>query len=260
MAAIVLASRKSLDDEGNAPLKEDDNDLLSSPALRATFSGIESTLNRLHKLGASIRHASAGQLMNRMKPFAKGERLGAFERLTYTVLESLYPAASTALIEHICRAMAEKYQKVLYLEARGEQYRQPIRSRRGLHSSPWVFKQRIPVRIRGAPRLGSTNSWETGPSDDPSSSAQPRSLNIPSLKSSAFSEREFTRNYRPSVLSVDAPQRPTRSIVTSRTVYSPAQTLPDDAKYADCQWCFKNYPAETFTTPGLWRCVKQCAH
>ncbi|KAL7921134.1 hypothetical protein ACQKWADRAFT_327919 [Trichoderma austrokoningii] len=232
--AVELVGTKDGGVDQVAHLVEEDNVLQLSPALKATFAGIEGALDRLHRLGAAIRQASAGQLMSRIKPFASDERLNYFEMLAYSVLETLYPAANPNLLEHICKSLVEKYQKVLYLEARKRQYQLADNVPRG--PLPWSPKLRAPLK---PPRV------QNG--DEPSHHL------LPSVRSSAFSEGEFNRGYQQTSRPSDSPRRPTASIGTSLAVYTPPQILPDNAKYADCQWCFKNYPTEMFNAPATWK-------
>lgn len=194
--------------------------------------------------------------MSRMKPLAEDQRLSAFERLAYSVLEGLYPAASTGLLEHICKAVTEKYQEVLYRQYRGVQYKSASQSQPESRSSPWAMEQRLPHHILASPAPGSLakksgdQSLESTNKKDPDST-----LNLPSLRSSAFSEGAFKSHYESSNFPSQANPRPVQSIATKHTGYTPTQEIPEGAKYADCQWCLGNYPAEVFETPTLWRHV-----
>ncbi|KAL8364519.1 hypothetical protein RB595_003682 [Gaeumannomyces hyphopodioides] len=254
-AAVELVSKRDAGIDQVAHLVEEDNVPRLLPALKATFAGIEGALDRLHRLGAAIRQASAGQLTSRAKHFAGDERLNSFELLAYSVLDALYPAANPNLLEHICKSLAEKYQRVLYLEAWKKQYRQVHSSRPRLHSLRSKLRApQEPPKVQSGDAGGAERS--TGRSDaegyQPSPSKPSHDI-LPSVRSSAFSEGAFNRSYQPTLLPPDLPRRPTASIGTSLAVYTPPQILLDNAKYADCRWCFRNYPAEMFNAPASWR-------
>lgn len=236
-------------------LAEEDDVPQLSPALKATLAGIEGALDRLHRLGTSIRGASAGQLMSRIKAFSSDERLKSLEILAYYVLETLYPAANPKLLEHICKSLAEKYEKVLYLGARKAQYGQAPTVRRGLHSwRPRDRNSRSARNVEGGNSRGAEGSLgDSNPEGYRPSPSQPGHVVLPSVRSSTFNEGEFKRSYQPTLPSTDPHRRPTASISTNLAVYTPLQVLPDNAKYADCTWCFKNYPAEMFNEPEKWR-------
>lgn len=220
-----------------------DNKPRLSPTLKATFTGVEGALDRLHRLGVAIRQASAGQLMSRIKPFAKDERVSSFEILAHSVLESLYPGANPRLLEHVSGSLAQKYQVILYRHGRDRQYR----------SLSWRPKataiREQPISRDDDYRIKATPSWRNTlrPAIRDSKSAEP------SVRSSTFDEDEFNKNLPQTTLELERHPPPTTSVQAGFASYLPPQTVPDGDKPANCQWCFEEHPAEMFRTPRLWR-------
>ncbi|KAK2616462.1 hypothetical protein QQS21_000504 [Conoideocrella luteorostrata] len=260
IAAVQLVGKKVPEIDQVAPLVEEDNMPRFSPALKASFAGIGGALDRLHRLGAAIRQASGGQLMSRTKPYASEERLNSFSMLAYSVLEGLYPAANPKFLEHICKSLVEKYLKVLYLEARKRQYQKGYSIRQESHACLPKLKPQPQPRWK-LPEVQSGDGGGVERSPRLRSNAEgyqpllPKSSHdtLTSVKSSVFSEGEFNKNYPRTLPATVCHDRPMRSISANLGWYPPPQVLPDNAKYADCRWCFKNYPAEMFTNPAAWR-------
>ena len=99
--AIGLQKSNAFQTGSEKHLMEKDDKHILSPALEACLRGTQDALDRLHRLGRSIRQASAGKLMTRTRRVAKDDRIGSFERMAHTVLTSYYPNANPQLLEQM---------------------------------------------------------------------------------------------------------------------------------------------------------------
>lgn len=224
-------------------MEKDDKHILS-PALEACLRGTQDALDRLHRLGRSIRQASAGKLMTRTRRVAKDDRIGSFERLAHTVLTSYYPNANPQLLEQIGTSLSAKYQEVVYRAGRDKAYR----------GVPWrtdeeVRAARIPQRQPEEART------ETASAPVPDLPAKPKPATTESkaglsgIQSSTFSERKFKKDYRPTS---EKPSN-TTSLHLGFASCPPPPKIPKDAKYAYCSWCLEHHPVTMFKTARNWR-------
>ncbi|KAI0543370.1 hypothetical protein F4679DRAFT_590548 [Xylaria curta] len=233
-AASKLAKEMQQDEHTN------DESLRISSTMKATFCGIESALDRLHRLGVAIRQASAGQLMSRIKPLADDKRVSSFEILAYSVISTLYPGANSQLLEHVSASLALKYQVFLYRQGRERRYR--------------VFpSQLVMPHLRSANRQESQTDLDNPPGPKLDRRGAKGGQVQSSIISSTFDAREFNKQVFETQTAPETPLPPTMSIRTGSVNYPPPQAVSDDAKYAKCEWCLENHPASMFKTPSEWR-------
>lgn len=225
-----------------------DDEHILSPALEACLRGTQGALDQLHRLGRSIRQASAGQLMTRARRVAKDGRIGSFERMAHTVLTSYYPNANPQLLEQISTSLSAKYQEVIYRKGRDKEYR----------GVPWRTDEearaaRIPQR---QPEEGAKT--ETASTSLPDVPAKPKAVTneskagLSGTQSSIFSERKFKKNYRPTS---EKPNN-TSSLHLGFASCPPPPKIPKDADYAYCNWCLEHHPVTMFKTTRNWRYSK----
>ncbi|KAH0499572.1 hypothetical protein TgHK011_006755 [Trichoderma gracile] len=199
-----------------------------------SLRGIEGAIERLHHLGGTIQLSSEASQAVRIGKFATRLDSSSFEQFTRLAIASFYPEASSSLLEHLARAMADMYHKYHYRRSRRArlQPRPPVilspineESSSFNQPKPWTadavgelasptmtfHRQRPPPIVRS--HLGAR-------------SHQSRDSKPTSLDSLEF-KRQFFKNKDGSVKSK------TRSIVATQMAYP-----PQSADSLLCDWCF----------------------
>lgn len=237
IATELLQPKSTFDTSERHLVETGDKALLSDP-LRAAFVGVQDALDRLHRLGIAIRQTSTGSFISRTKQYYKDEDVDAFEKLAYTVLETMYPNASSGLLEQIKGSLSLKYQKFLYLGKRDEQYRRSakLRQQESKHINvPRADKPKPPESTPALPRDESGISFKL--------------VNIPEreiLSSAPPDGQEFKRLLEER----SEPQPHTASLHLG---YASCPDPPEEKDFGTCHWCLQN-PVK-FSPQREWRSV-----
>ncbi|KAJ3576683.1 hypothetical protein NPX13_g3623 [Xylaria arbuscula] len=215
-----------------------------TPTLEAVFCGVEDTLNRLHRLGVAIRDASAGQLMSRIKPLSKDLRVSSFEKLTYSIIANLYRSANPRLLEHVSASLALKYQIIIYRQGREKKYH-ALPGQHDVQNPPpptaHAYRQERKAELKAASRPQAGKQETTA--------GQVQSSTI----SSTFDEQAFKQQLQQTHKAPGLLPPSVTTVHMGSANCPPQPIIPDDAKYAKCEWCLESLPASLFKTQPEWR-------
>ncbi|KAL7937887.1 hypothetical protein V8C35DRAFT_319942 [Trichoderma chlorosporum] len=117
----------------------------------AALKTIDDTLNRLNRLGVTIRQSGRGKVDIRASKFAAGLDLSSFASLCANAVQTLYPGAHQSLKDYLSKSMTERYARMLFLGSRHKK----LETRRGLgtalspiHETPKKERQTSDNTIR----------------------------------------------------------------------------------------------------------------
>lgn len=245
ITAIELLKTNPSKDGCSTHLVEDGEKPVLSPALEASLRGTQGALDRLHRLGRAIRQASAGQLMSRTRRLANDDRVGSFERMAYSVLNSFYPNANPQLLERINASLSTTYQELIYRKGRLKDYR----------GVSWQSDEKEETVQNVHPQPEEETPANTISSLAKEVSTKPKPIYTDSkiapsgIQSSTFSEGEFKKNYQPTSETASN----TTSLHLGFASCPPPPTIQKGADYASCDWCLENHPVVMFKTQKDWR-------
>jgi len=180
-------------------------------------------------------------LMSRIQPPAGDTSAGAFERMAYSVLQSLYPVCSSGLLEQWSESLTRKYQIILSRKGTKEYSGAAFRKQAAVQSTP--------------PRVVEGSTAKT-PSQVPA--ATPASLPTPSrchiglapsdISVPAVEVADFYQHYQPTEKRSNTP-----SLQVGSASCPPPQITTDGSKYATCNWCQEQHPITMFEAPEEWK-------
>lgn len=214
--------------------------LAASEALRV----VDDTLNRLNRLGVTIRQSSRPKIDEKARKLAEEHGLKPFIDLCTAAVQLLYPGAHQSLKDYLGKSMTDRYARVLLLNSR--------QKRLGTRREPRTEQPPIPT-FDSLPKPSST------PVDQPSTVMRrmvlrnlARASNIPSQSdlSSIDIQRIRARLRPPDEPSVMSQK--TMSVRVNQGNYPKQPDTSKDGTIFTCEWCSEPLNKKTLSESD-WR-------
>lgn len=225
--------------------------------LRQTQESVEGSIDRLHRLGVTIRQSSTASLISRVKAFSAKRSDSSLEEMSFLMIKFLYPMAPLNLQHLLSRSILERHFNIEY---RGEHQRRLAAHRtRALDDDDHKEDQpRVDNDSQEVLRPITRKDYVDEAADvvhDRSEKGTDTMLSKSGTKPSTLQTQEFQRKLNQ--------EKPLKAL----SVVSKASSVPiGDINYprppksdgehdwAKCYWCFESYPHEKFQDAKWWRC------
>ncbi|KAL4807926.1 hypothetical protein BDV18DRAFT_159134 [Aspergillus unguis] len=197
-----------------------------------SLEAISGALERLNQLGSAIRRSSVTDQVSKARTFAEKLDLTSFEQIASIFLRYLYPDASSGLLEHLTRSMAESY--ALFLHRRGRKERLQVERPQRKLRYPLRLIEEEPAEAANTDPMD-FNLRRTFYSDDlgaidPPAPVRPL-LNVPRSEPTSIDTQELKARVQ--------------RLLSPRTANKPVSILVNQANYplpskesVLCDWCF----------------------
>lgn len=227
--------------------------------LGKTQHSIEGAIDRLHRLGVTIRHSSTASLASRVKAFSAKRPDPCLEEKSLLIVKFLYPAAPPNLQRLLGRSIFERYFNMKYREEhqrRLTSHRFPVLDDMegdqsdGCNGQPQLSPQKDSIADGDVKTDGLTGRMVDADAI----------LSKSGTKPSTFQADDFQRKFR-------AENQRTALSATSRTssvpmgeISYPKPPKPSgdgEFKWAVCSWCFESIPDDKLQNSRWWRYVSK---
>ncbi|KAF3289921.1 hypothetical protein TWF970_003664 [Orbilia oligospora] len=221
------------------------------PMTQAALDGIHGAIDRLHRIGTTIRKSSTSNFLS------KGRRLGQnhndedefFKNIASLVISGLYPSISEKFIEQLARSILVRKQRLSYQR----KHQRKLEKRYKPQKETVIILEPVPdielSHVEIQQKLDESSGVETSvPPNDTgtiSSKVDAYTATLPSVINS-FNFRLHLNEAPRAALGPPS----TTSIAHGNPYPSPPKTQPGD-KYCQCEWCFVEL--EVLEDKAQWR-------
>ncbi|KAL6896478.1 hypothetical protein GGI43DRAFT_121277 [Trichoderma evansii] len=220
-----------------------------------TQESIEGAIDRLHRLGVTIRQSSTAGLISRVKAFSSKILNSSLEEISFLMVKHLYPTASLSLQRLLGRSILERYFNL--------KYREEHQRRLATHRSPVKYDDE---EDQSHFHIGRSEASRPITRKD-SIYDKITKCEDQMVDSDAVLSRSGTR---PSTLQADEFQRKTgaENRRTALSVISRTSSVPlgdisypkppkpsedGESRWATCSWCSEFYLIDHFQNARWWR-------
>ncbi|KAK6525213.1 hypothetical protein TWF694_005359 [Orbilia ellipsospora] len=225
-----------------------------SPATQAALSGINGTIDRLHRLGIAIRKTSTPSLVSRVEKFAEkdNEDHVFFEHIAFLIVKGLYPGIRDSFVRQLAKSISFRRQRLLYQK----RYQKKPNTRRQpqleleMHVEP---TQRDEI-VQYEPEIAHEEHQTRKLAIKINSAAF--GIDSPSgTHPSAIDSRDFPPGFVETVEVASGP--PTVTSIARNNPYPPLPKIQAGKKYWQCNWCFRELevPDEKTQWKHVWKYV-----
>ncbi|KAJ4857129.1 hypothetical protein T069G_08026 [Trichoderma breve] len=248
---IALKSETELHIQQSAPSIDNFAD-----DLRQTQESIEGAIDRLHRLGVTIRQSSTAGLISRVRAFSAKRSDSSLEEISFLMIKFLYPIAPLNLQRLLSRSILERHFNIEY---RGEHQRR-LAARRMLVLDDDDHKEDQPHADNGSQevlRPATRKDYVNEAADivrDDSEKETDILLSKSGTKPSTLQTQEFERkvNEKKPLKALSAISK-TSSVPIGDVNYPKPPKPQGEYDWATCYWCFESFPHDKFQNVKWWR-------
>ncbi|PKK49154.1 hypothetical protein CI102_4565 [Trichoderma harzianum] len=224
--------------------------------LSQTQESIEGAIDRLHRLGVTIRQSSTAGLISRVRAFSAKRSDSSLEEMSFLMIKFLYPMAPLNLQRLLSRSILERHFNIEY---RGEHQRR-LAARRMLVLDDDDHKEDQPHADNGSQevlRPTTRKDYVNEAADivrDDSEKETDIILSKSGTKPSTLQTQEFERkvNEKKPLKALSAVSK-TSSVPIGDVNYPKPPKPQGEYDWATCYWCFETFPHDKFQNVKWWR-------
>lgn len=212
---------------GQALIGFDESPPKASPTPSAALTAIDNTLDRLNRLGVTIRQTSHDKIDIRAEKSTAGLDLTSFAYLCIHAIQTLYPGAHRSLKDYLKESMINRYKRMLHHNSRSTQLKTPRKPYKMLPTIPEVPYNELQTDVlnvlpaKAIPTAANLQQVHTTPSQSGLSS-----INIQQIRSRHKPPDEASTRYHK-----------TSSVQVNQGNYPRLPITNGDSKIFTCEWC-----------------------
>jgi hypothetical protein len=248
--AVLARATPPPEDAGPMPKTPTSEQAEATQLLQAAWEGIRGAIDRLYRLGTTIRMAPTSDLESRVQRFA-GKANGDhafFERIAL-IVRGLYPSISDSFVQQLAGSVSFRRQRLLYQKC----HQKKLETTRRPQPKPEMPVEPIRHDEMSQPALR-LNKHQTRRMGREARSSAPSRTTV--TRPSAIDPRWFQLNVAEKAEVASGP--PTVTSIAHSNPYPPPPKLQGDEKYCRCDWCFTELKVPDDKT--RWKHVWRYAH
>jgi hypothetical protein len=212
------------------------------PGSDGAIYGILGSIDRLHRLAATIRQPASSDDMEKVQNFARKQGPDAFDDIVFLIINFKFPRAAETLQIQLAKSVIYRRNRLRY-----QQSHQIKLATSRKDENPAAN----PLTLGSSPKTDPTSPHKLHQGD---MDTHPKSVTVRSkTQPTVFDKAKFRENQdrpamvAPTVMSSGSSDR------VGEIMYPSPPTVPTNSSYTNCQFCSKELLASDINDPRWWR-------